>query len=198
VSAGAGTRAAFLDRDGTLIDELGYLADPDGLRLLPGAAEGVRLFNQAGWRTIVVTNQSGIARGLFGEDDLARVHARLEAELARAGARLDAILHCPHHPSEGSAPWRRACACRKPAPGLLLEGAAQLGVQLERSWAIGDSRRDVEAGRRAGVQGTILVLTGKGADERASFPRGETPTTARDLVEAARLALAAADGPQGR
>jgi D-glycero-D-manno-heptose 1,7-bisphosphate phosphatase len=101
------TRAVFLDRDGTLVDELGFLRRAEDLRLLPGAAEGVRRINRAGWRAIVVTNQSGIARGLLSEADLAAVHARLAAELAHAGAHLDALLHCPHHPQEGLGALRR-------------------------------------------------------------------------------------------
>jgi D-glycero-D-manno-heptose 1,7-bisphosphate phosphatase len=181
------TQAVFLDRDGTLVDELGFLRRPEDLRLLPRAAEGVRAFNAAGWRVIVVTNQSGLARGLFTPDDLAAVHARLEAALAEEGARLDAILHCPHHPEEGVPPLRAACECRKPAPGLLLEAASRFGLELGACWIVGDSRRDLEAGRRAGLGGELLVLTGKGKDELALLTDAE-----RDLVRVAPDLLAAA------
>lgn len=182
-------RAVFLDRDGTLVDELGFLRRAQDLRLLPGAAEGVRLFNQAGWRTVVVTNQSGIARGLLDERALAEVHARLADELARSGARLDAILHCPHHPEHGEPPLRRACACRKPAPGLILEAARRDELDLAASWTIGDSLRDLEAGRRAGLAGGVLVLTGKG---RAELERADEPIrSAADLPAAARAILVA-------
>jgi D-glycero-D-manno-heptose 1,7-bisphosphate phosphatase len=181
------TQAVFLDRDGTLVDELGFLRRPEDLRLLPRAAEGVRAFNAAGWRTIVVTNQSGLARGLFTADDLAAVHARLEAALAEEGARLDAILHCPHHPEEGAPPLRAACECRKPAPGLLLEAARRFGLELGACWIVGDSRRDIEAGRRAGLAGELLVLTGKGKEEHALLTDAE-----RDLVRVAPDLLAAA------
>jgi D-glycero-D-manno-heptose 1,7-bisphosphate phosphatase len=181
------TQAVFLDRDGTLVDELGFLRRPEDLRLLPRAAEGVRAFNAAGWRTIVVTNQSGLARGLFTADDLAAVHARLEAVLAEEGARLDAILHCPHHPEEGAPPLRAACECRKPAPGLLLEAARRFGLELGACWIVGDSRRDIEAGRRAGLAGELLVLTGKGKEEHALLTDAE-----RDLVRVAPDLLAAA------
>ena len=194
------TRAAvFLDRDGTLIDELGFLASAGGLRLLAGAAEGVRLLNQAGLAVVVVTNQSGIARGLFGEADLAAVHARLRDELARSGARLDAILHCPHHPDFG-APEQRACACRKPEPGLLLEAARRLELDLPSSWTVGDSARDLEAGRRAGLAGLILVATGKGAAEwrQLGEPLRSAVQRAPDLPAAARLILAQRVSPQGR
>lgn len=185
-------RAVFLDRDGTLVDELGFLRSPADLRLLPGAAEGVRLFNRAGWKVVVVTNQSGIARGLLDEPTLAAIHARLEAELARGGAHVDAILHCPHHPEEGAPPFRRACACRKPAPGMLVAAAERLGLDLAASWTIGDSRRDLEAGRRAGLAGGVLVRTGKGAEELARFGAEAPPLVAADLPEAARLVLACA------
>ena len=187
-------RAVFLDRDGTLVDELGFLARAADLRLLPGAAEGVRLVNRAGWCAVVVTNQSGIARGLFDEAALAAVHARLAAELARAGAHLDAILHCPHHPDEGAPPLRAACACRKPAPGLLFEARERLGLELGASWIVGDGLRDLEAGRRAGLAGGVLVLTGKGRDELARAEPGAAPLTAPDLPSAVRAILAARAG----
>lgn len=184
-------RAVFLDRDGTLLDELGFLSRPEDLRLLPGAAEGVRLINQAGWSAVLVTNQSGIARGLFGEPELAAVHARLAEELAAHGAHLDALFHCPHHPEQGLGALRRTCACRKPAPGLLLEAAERLGLALGASWIVGDSQRDLEAGRRAGLAGGVLVLTGKGRAELAQFPAREAPLTAADLPTAVRRILAA-------
>jgi len=182
------TRAAvFLDRDGTLIDELGYLARPEGVRLFPGAATAVRALNEADLAVVVVTNQSGIARGLFGEPELAAVHARLREELARQGARLDGILHCPHHPDFGA-----PCACRKPAPGLLLEAARRLGLALGASWLVGDGKRDLEAGWQAELAGTVLVRTGKGAQALAELTPEERARTlvAADLAEAARLVLA--------
>lgn len=186
------TQAVFLDRDGTLVDELGFLRRPEDLRLLPRAAEGVRAFNAAGWRTIVVTNQSGLARGLFSADDLAAVHARLEAALAEEGARLDAILHCPHHPEEGAPPLRATCECRKPAPGLLFEAASRFGLELGACWIVGDSLRDLEAGKRAGLGGELLLLTGKGKDELALLSESERHLVrvAPDLLAAAHAILA--------
>jgi len=188
---GGGRPAAFLDRDGTLLDELGYLGDPSGVRLLPGAAAAVRRWNEAGVATVVVTNQSGVARGFFDERQLANVHERMLALLEAEGARLDAILYCPHHPEAPLADYRRACDCRKPEPGLFLRAADELGLALRRSWAVGDAWRDVEAARRAGIPGRFLVLTGKGASER------ERVTDARvvaDLAAAAREALGEAQG----
>jgi D-glycero-D-manno-heptose 1,7-bisphosphate phosphatase len=186
------TRAIFLDRDGTLVDELGFLRRPEDLRLLPRAAEGVRAFNAAGWPAIVVTNQSGLARGHFTPEDLAAIHVRLAAALAKEGARLDAILHCPHHPDEGEPPLRAACACRKPEPGLMREAAQRIGLELGACWTVGDSLRDIEAGRRAGLAGEVLVLTGKGKDELARLSDGqrELLRTAPDLLAAAHAILA--------
>ena len=181
----ARARAAFLDRDGTLIDELEFLRQPADLRLLPGAAEGVRVLCEGGYKTVVVTNQSGIARGLLDEVTLAEIHGRLRHELERAGARLDAILYCPHHPDYGPAAYRRTCECRKPAPGLVLRAARELELDLPRSWMIGDSLRDLECARAAGLAGSVLVLTGKWRAELLDAPPGERLRTAPDLLAAA-------------
>lgn len=182
--------AVFLDRDGTLDTELEFLVDPAEVHLIPGAARAVRAFNECGFAVVVVTNQSAIARGLLTPDGLARVHARLEELLAREGAHLDLVLACPHHPSEGRPPWRRPCACRKPAPGMLFTAAARLGLDLAASWTIGDAARDLEAGRRAGTR-SLLVLTGKGRAELARLEaQGRPPQwVARDLAHAAETLL---------
>ncbi len=145
----------FLDRDGTLNrDDGGYLADPDGLVLLPGAAEAVAALNAAGVKAVVLTNQSGVGRGLVPPDALRRVHARLIVRLAGRGAALDGIYVCPHRPEE-------ACACRKPGTELALRAARDLGVDSSRSAMIGDKAVDVELGRRLGGR-SVLVLTGEG------------------------------------
>jgi D-glycero-D-manno-heptose 1,7-bisphosphate phosphatase len=189
------TRAVFLDRDGTLVDELGFLRRPADLRLLPGAAAGVARFNRAGWRAVLVTNQSGIARGLLDEPTLAAIHARLARELARGGAHLDGLYHCPHLAPASPGEPGTVCDCRKPEPGLLLRAARELDLELGSSWIVGDSRRDLEAGRRAGLAGGLLVLTGKGRAELAEWD-AERPATAPDLDAAARAILARA-GPRG-
>ncbi len=153
--------ALFLDRDGTLIDDVDYLVRANQIRLSREAALAVRSANEAGVPVVVVTNQSAIARGMLTEEDLAAIHENLARRLAAHGARVDAFYHCPHHPTEGAPPYRRACDCRKPEPGLFLRAARDLGLDLERSGAIGDSERDVEAARRAGVPHRRLV-TGPG------------------------------------
>lgn len=154
--------AVFLDRDGTLIEEVHYLADPDQVRLIPGAAEAVRALNGAGALVIVVTNQAGVARGYFPESRVAEVHERLSRLLAERGAKVDAYYHCPHHPTEGAGAYRGECACRKPKPGMLLTAARDFDIDLARSWMIGDKACDAGAGAAAGCR-TLLVRTGHGA-----------------------------------
>jgi D-glycero-D-manno-heptose 1,7-bisphosphate phosphatase len=152
-------RALFLDRDGTLNVEVNYLSRPEDLVLIDGAAEALAEARRLGWATVVITNQAGVGRGYFTADDLARVHAKLTAELAGRDVALDGIYACLHHPNDG-------CCCRKPEPGMILAAAAELHIDLTRSWMIGDRASDLEAGRRAGCR-TALVLTGYGATTAA-------------------------------
>lgn len=144
-------RAVFFDRDGTLIDDMHYLADPAQVSLRPGAASAVRRVNDAGWKAIVVTNQSGIARGLVTEDAFRAVTARLDELLGTAGARLDATYHCPHLPE-----LTGACACRKPAPALYERASAEHALDLARSAYVGDRLRDVEPAARFGGIGVLV------------------------------------------
>ena len=159
--------AVFLDRDGTIIWEVDYLRSPAQLRLLPGAAAAVKRLNEAGFAVVIVTNQSGIARGMLTEADLALTNAVLERRLARAGAHLDAVYFCPHHPEVGPPEHRQQCECRKPAPGMLLRAARELDLDLSRSFAVGDSARDLLAGRNAGCR-MVLVRTGYGRATEAA------------------------------
>jgi D-glycero-D-manno-heptose 1,7-bisphosphate phosphatase len=165
--------AVFIDRDGTLTEEVGYVNHPNRLYLLPRAAEAVRRLNQASIPAVMVTNQSGIAKGYFNEDMLAAVNGALVEQLHREGARLAGLYVCAHHPKEGAPPFRADCECRKPKPGLLLRAARDLGLDLAASWMIGDKPSDIEVGRRAGTS-TVLVLTGYGRGEweyrREAFP----------------------------
>lgn len=181
--------AVFLDRDGTINREVDYLADPADLELLPGAAEALRRLKEAGYLLCVVTNQSGVARGLLDEDRLAEIHDRLRALLAAEGVELDWIGYCPHHPTEGRPGYRANCSCRKPRPGMMLEAAATLGISLERSWCVGDSMRDLKAGERIGVMG-LLVRTGKGAEQaRKAESSGHYVDAVDDLLAAAERIL---------
>ena len=157
----AGRIGAFLDRDGTINDEVDFIRTPDQLRLIAGGGSAIRSLNDHGILTCVISNQSGVARGFLTEDDLIPIHAKLERELGRAKAGVDRIYYCPHHPTEGKPPYNIVCACRKPAAGMLLQGAQELGIDLEKSFVVGDRIVDVQVGKVVGAT-TILVLTGYG------------------------------------
>jgi len=164
--------AVFLDRDGTINEETGYMDRLEKLKLIPVAAEAIRLINASGMKAVVVTNQSGVARGLFDEVFVETVHTRLREMLRAEGASLDGIYFCPHHPTEGRERYLTTCDCRKPAPGLLLQAAADLNLDLARSYMVGDTLKDIEAGARAGAQG-VLVRTGYGSESAAALIPGE-------------------------
>jgi len=189
----AGVRAVFLDRDGTLNVEVDYLADPGELVLLKGVPAALRRLAAAGFLLCVVTNQSGVARGILDEETLHRIHSRLRSLLADEGVELASIGYCPHHPDVGSAIYRRECECRKPGPGLLREATARFGIDLARSFTVGDSLRDLDAGRALGVRG-VLVRTGKGEGEALRGAEAERPdlVIVDDLEAAAAWILAAA------
>ena len=169
--------AAFLDRDGTLIDELGYLGDPAGVVLFPGAAQALRRLNDAGIPVVLVTNQSGLARGYFTEEDLARVHGRLCELLATEGARIDLILHAAFHPEFPDPAQAPRAHWRKPEPGMLIEAAKRLNLDLASSTMVGDTARDLEAGARAGVGHLALVRTGKGRQAEQELGPAERART---------------------
>jgi len=152
--------AVFLDRDGTVVRDPGWINDPATVELLPGAGEAIRRLNRSEYLTVLVTNQPVIARGECDEATLERIHARMEALLGADGAFLDAIYYCPHHPDSGF-PGERPelkikCTCRKPAPGMLLQAAKELNIDLSCSWMIGDSWRDIDAGAAAGVRNLLI------------------------------------------
>ncbi len=175
--------AVFLDRDGTLNREVGFLARPDQLELLPGVDRAVARLNGAGYKTVVVTNQSGLARGLFSREDLDAVHARLRELLARDGARLDGVYFCPHHP-EGRVPeLARTCQCRKPESGLYEEAARDLDIDLARSVWIGDRQRDFQSAEKFGGR-SVLVLTGYGLEEARARLECQPTLVAPDLRRA--------------
>jgi D-glycero-D-manno-heptose 1,7-bisphosphate phosphatase len=179
-------RAVFMDRDGTISEEVGYVNHPSRYRVFPYSAEAVRLLNEAGWLAILVTNQAGVARGYFTEDLIGEVHRRLEEELGRDGARLDAVYYCAHHPTVGEVPYRFDCDCRKPKPGLIRRAAAEFEIDLERSWMIGDRYSDIELARKAGTR-AAFVLSGYGRGEweyqRAAW-KHDPDLVAENLLEA--------------
>ena len=149
-------KAVFLDRDGTLIVNRHYGSDPDAIELLDGVSDGLRALREAGYKLVLVSNQSGVSRGYFDESAIGRMHDRLQKMLDAHGAALDGLEYCPHHPDGDVAPYAVECACRKPAPGMLRRAARKHGLNLSASWMVGDIAADVEAGRRAGAR-TVLV-----------------------------------------
>ena len=156
-------RAVFIDRDGTINEEKEYLYRTDEFAFIPGAPQAIRMLNEAGFLVIVVSNQSGVARGYYTEEDVHLLHRHIAAQLEPFGARVDAWLFCPHHPA-GRGSYALPCHCRKPLPGMLLEAAGRFAIDLESSIMIGDKLVDVEAGAAAGCR-SILVRTGYGAQE---------------------------------
>jgi D-glycero-D-manno-heptose 1,7-bisphosphate phosphatase len=160
--------AVFVDRDGTLNREVHYLAKVEGLHLLPGVAAAIHCLAAAGFAVVVVTNQSGVARGLMTLDAVDAIHRELMRRLARGGVVVDAIYFCPHHPTEGRAPLRRRCRCRKPRPGLVHRAARELALDLGRSYCVGDGAVDLELAAAVGARG-VLVLTGHGRATRRSL-----------------------------
>jgi D-glycero-D-manno-heptose 1,7-bisphosphate phosphatase len=186
-----GRPALFMDRDGCLTEEVGYVNHVSRLRLLPGAADAVRRLNEAGVPAVVATNQSGIAKGYFSEETMRACHAELRRQLAAARARLDGLYVCAHHPTEGEPPYRVRCQCRKPRPGLLIRAAGDLGLDLTASVMVGDKLSDVAAGQAAGAAG-VLVLSGYGRGEWEHLAPGsgiKPDHVAADLAEAVDWAL---------
>jgi D-glycero-D-manno-heptose 1,7-bisphosphate phosphatase len=154
----------FLDRDGTINEEMGYINHPNRFRLLPGVADAIRRLNEAGVLVVVVTNQSGVARGYFHESLVTTIHQKLEELIAQKGAHIDRIYYCPHHPSAGPPEYRKECSCRKPAPGMIEQAVADLPIDLTRSYCVGDRIKDIYFGHTNGLQ-SLLVLTGYGRGE---------------------------------
>ena len=175
-SALAPRRAVFLDRDGTVNEEVGYIRSRHDIRLIPRAATAIQALNQAGWLVIVITNQSGVGRGYLTTEELEAAHARLREQLAAEGARIDAIFYCPHVPND-------ACVCRKPEVELIRRAERQFGIDLTASWMIGDKASDLDLGRNAGCRAG-LVLTGYGAETATTIDPKQADLVAPDLFAA--------------
>lgn len=159
-------KAVFLDRDGVILKDTGYISSWEETRLLFGSAEAIKRLNQSGFLVIVVTNQSGVARGYFTEADVEAVNERLKEELSLKGAQIDAIFYCPHHVKGRVKKYRLDCDCRKPKPALILDAASRFGIDTSRSFMVGDKLEDVKAGKRAGCK-TILIQ-GTGSREQGA------------------------------
>jgi D-glycero-D-manno-heptose 1,7-bisphosphate phosphatase len=180
-------RAVFLDRDGTINIERDYLFRCGDFAFIAGVPAAIKQLNTAGFLVIVVTNQSGVARGYYSEADVDNLHNYIQQQLSLIGAHVDAFYYCPHHPDKGIGAYRKVCSCRKGEPGMLLTAAAEHSIDLASSFIVGDKLADVQAGLAAGCK-PVLVLTGYGAEEQNKVP---APTTVcADLPAAVRLICA--------
>jgi len=174
--------AVFLDRDGVLIEDIHLLTQPDEVRLMDGSPWAVRILKAAGYQVVVVSNQTVVARGLATERDVEAVHELIQRLLVEAGGdRVDAFFFCPHHPNATWPEYRLECECRKPRPGLLLRAAAERGIDLSRSYMVGDRITDIIAGQRAGCK-TILVESGRHLDPPIESPDPIDPSCQPDFV----------------
>jgi D-glycero-D-manno-heptose 1,7-bisphosphate phosphatase len=177
--SGGGRPGVLVDRDGTLIEEVGYLNRVDRVVFFPWTIDAIRALNRAGLPIAVVSNQSGVARGMFDESTVNQVHARIGDLLAVGGARVDAYYYCPHHPDGSVEGYARACDCRKPRRGLVDRAARELGIDPSRSFVVGDRWIDVELARTVGARG-VLVRTGYGSIEEARRPEDLVPDFVTD------------------
>ena len=157
-------RAVFIDRDGTISEEVGYINHVTRFRLFPYSAAALKQLHDNGYLAIVITNQAGVARGYFSEEMVQAIHQQMTQDLESSGARLDAIYYCAHHPTVGDPPYQLDCDCRKPKPGLLLRAAGDYDIDLANSWMVGDRYSDIELAANAGVK-SALVLSGYGRGE---------------------------------
>jgi D-glycero-D-manno-heptose 1,7-bisphosphate phosphatase len=182
-------RAVFLDRDGTLIEEAGYLDRLERMVFFPYSVDAVRVLNQAGFAVIVITNQAGIARGIVREAFVGEAHAHMSRRVEAGGAKIDGFYYCPHYPGGSVEPYGVACECRKPAPGLLRRAAGDLDLDLSGSFVVGDRWHDIAAGQAVGARG-VLVRTGLGRREEAAPAPGAAPDAIVDnLADAAAWIL---------
>jgi D-glycero-D-manno-heptose 1,7-bisphosphate phosphatase len=184
-------RAVFLDRDGTVNEEVGYLSDLSRLRLMPGAGAAIKRLNERGLLVVLVTNQSGVARGYFSESFVRETHVVLKQMLLKEGANIDGVYYCPHHPKAGKSPYTMACDCRKPGTGMIDRAARDLNIDVKRSFVVGDKWSDVELGQRAGAS-SILVNAALGSDDMVNLRPGhlnEPDFIAHTITEAVEWIL---------
>jgi D-glycero-D-manno-heptose 1,7-bisphosphate phosphatase len=173
--------AIFLDRDGTINEEVGYLGDLEKLVIYPSSFEAVRLINESGMKVVVITNQSGVARGYFNEDFVMTVHSRINETLQKKGAHIDRFYYCPHHPTEGKGRYLKLCDCRKPKTGMVIKASEELDIDLSLSYMVGDTVKDIDLANKSGVKG-ILVKTGYGKKEMSSDMKPDY--IAEDILDA--------------
>ena len=180
--------AVFIDRDGTISEEVGYVNHPSRFRLFPYSAEAIKILNDSGWLAILITNQAGVARGYFSEDVIVSVHDRLKHDLHNGSAQLDAIYYCAHHPTVGEPPYRLECDCRKPQTGLIDRAGKDFEIDITASWMVGDRYGDVELARNAGLH-SAFVLSGYGRGEweyQRTAWKQEPDIVSENLLEAVK------------
>jgi len=189
------SKAVFIDRDNTIIEDPGYISDPAAVKLLPGVELAIKSLAQAGFKSVVCTNQSGVARGMLTEDDLESIHAEVRRQLADKGAHLDAIYYCPFHPQGTIDQYACDSDLRKPKPGMLLQAAEEFDLELAQCWMVGDSARDIEAGQRAGCRTIRVRVAGEtsASSQRDDEEAAQADFTVRNLVEAARIIVRETD-----
>ncbi len=186
--------AVFLDRDGTINEEVGYLDSLEKLKIIPTAQEAIKLINSHGMKAVVISNQAGVARGLFTEEFVHTANNHLRDLLQQKGAIIDKFYYCPHHPKEGKGIYLQKCNCRKPAPGMLLQAAQELNIDLLNSYFVGDRFIDMETAKKVGAKG-ILVKTGYGEDllqddgPDQATAEGTPDFIAADILEAVQWIL---------
>ena len=175
-------KAVFLDRDGTINIEKEYLYKPEDFELLDGATQAISSMNKLGYKVVIITNQSGIARGYYTEEDVRKLHCYMKKTLAMKNAKIDAVYYCPHHPQASVDRYRIDCDCRKPQTGLFKRAISELNIDAEQSWAAGDRMRDITPAMELGIK-SVLILTGYGKSEDLRL----APAYVRDLSEFADL-----------
>jgi D-glycero-D-manno-heptose 1,7-bisphosphate phosphatase len=175
--------AVFLDRDGTVIEEVGYMNRLDRIAFFPWSVDAIRVLNHAGFLVVIVTNQAGVARGYFDEALVREAHARIDGRVRAGGARIDAYYYCPHHPDAAIEAYRQACDCRKPQPGMIHRAVREHGIDVGRSFVVGDRWLDVRMGQAAGTK-TVLVRTGYGLEEAAQSDGTAADTVVDNLMDA--------------
>lgn len=186
--------AVFLDRDGTINEEVGYLDSLDKLKIISTAYEAIKLINLNDMKAVVISNQAGVARGYFSEDFVRMINNHLQADMLEKGAVIDRFYYCPHHPTEGNKVYQQICNCRKPAPGMLLQAAEDLNIYLAKSYFVGDRFIDMETAKKVGAKG-ILVKTGYGDDllqddgPDTATPENKPDFVAADILEAVQWIL---------
>jgi D-glycero-D-manno-heptose 1,7-bisphosphate phosphatase len=176
--------AVFLDRDGTIIEDTGYVSSPEQVKFLPGAIEAIKMLSDAGYKIIIISNQSGVARGLITEDMLQTIDKLIHRTILNGGAHVDGSYYCPHHPEHGVYPYRQACECRKPHTGLIKKAVKEHNLDLARSLMVGDHATDIETAERAGIK-SVFVMTGHGEEEKKSL-KYQPEHFAPDLLAAAK------------